>query len=96
MDRNGGGRSAPWRPGRNAPATPRSEATPSITAHSDGCRCRCRCHLPPRPDPPPLADPPPHPGEPGWSGYVAALSYQAGSLEAAYRLLGHATDPPAA
>ena len=91
MAHNGGGRSAPQRPGRNVPTPPASEASASIAAHCPDCRCRCRCHQPPRPDPPPLAEPPPRPGEPGWSGYVAALSYQVGSLEAAYALLGHVT-----
>jgi hypothetical protein len=90
MAHNGGGRNAHWRPGRNAPTPPRSEAIPTLTAHCDECRCRCRCHEPPRADPPPPAELPPRPGEPGWSAYVAVLSFQVGSLEGAYALLGHA------
>jgi hypothetical protein len=95
MDRNGGGRCAPQRTGRTSTPPP-SEARLIVAAHCDRCRCRCRCHQPPRPDPPPPTEPPPQPGEPGWSAYVAVLSAKAGSLAAAYTLLGHATDPPAA
>jgi hypothetical protein len=95
MAPDGGGRSARWRPGRNTPTSPRSEAAPTLIVHCHACRCRCRCHQPPRPDPP-SAEMPPQPGEPGWSGYVAALSAKVGSLEGAYALLGHATDRPAA
>jgi hypothetical protein len=50
--------------------------------HCPDCRCRCRCHTP-LPEPP-VAYTPPRPGAWEWSGYLAELSADLGSLEAAY------------
>jgi hypothetical protein len=51
-------------------------------AHCPRCSCRCRCHRPP-PEPP-YVPVPPRPGSWEWSGYLAELSVELGSLEAAY------------
>jgi hypothetical protein len=50
--------------------------------HCQECACRCRCHRPP-PEPPYVRIPP-QPGSWEWSGYLAELSADLGSLEAAY------------
>ena len=50
--------------------------------HCDRCRCRCDCHRPP-PEPP-VVYTPPQPGSWEWSGYLAGLSADLGSLAAAY------------
>jgi hypothetical protein len=50
--------------------------------HCERCRCRCGCHRPP-PEPP-MASTPPRPGSSEWSGYLAGLSADLGSLAAAY------------
>jgi hypothetical protein len=50
--------------------------------HCPACVCRCHCHRPLLELPSVPA--PPRPGSWEWSGYLAELSAELGSLEAAY------------
>jgi hypothetical protein len=61
----------------------------SANGHCPRCACRCDCHRPP-PEPP-YVRVPPLPGSWEWSGFLAELSAELGSLEAAYA----AVDPQA-
>ena len=80
--------------GTNTPASNLQQTTPAPTrtttalslpdrgdAHCPRCACRCGCHRPPEP---PYVWVPPRPGSWEWSGYLAELSAELGTLEAAY------------
>jgi hypothetical protein len=62
-------------------AEPAPTSTRDSLSHCPDCRCRCGCHRPPEP---PIPYCPPRPGSTEWSGYLAGLSADLGSLVAAY------------